>query len=242
MNSNHENGDNNTPLEDDLGKIRQAYRRMEQQEPPDLLDQAILNSAHRAVEKQPHWTQFGWLHGITTAAVVVLAISIILQQSQPVPVYEDDVISNEPMQLQLEKASKKESGNAVMDLSEEIKLKTGSSDGSLDKDAELAAEEVMFEAADSLSDTPQAGTVTRQASPMASQAGAAAELASPAVIAEPAKSDFRARLAPESEAEAEQELLAIIKLKQSGDESWRKELELFLERYPDYPLPDELKD
>ena len=59
MNSNHKNGDNNTPFEDDLGKVSQAYRQMTAEEPPELLDQAILNKAHHAVEKQSHWMQFG---------------------------------------------------------------------------------------------------------------------------------------------------------------------------------------
>jgi hypothetical protein len=39
----------------------------------------------------------------------------------------------------------------------------------------------------------------------------------------------------------EQKLRAIIKLKQSGDETWKTELKAFKESYPGYPLPDELK-
>ena len=229
MNSNHKNGENNTPLEDELGKISQAYGRMEHEEPPELLDQAILNSAHRAVEKQPHWTQFGWLHGLTTAAVVVLAISIILRQSEPVPVYEDDTIGNKPKQIQLQKASKKESGEQLMELRREIKLKTEPADKD-NRETGIVAEEVQFEAAEAMSDSPQTGALSRQASP--------------AAIAEPAKSDMSVLNAVEAEAvsEADTELQAIISLKQAGDESWRKELELFLQRYPNYPLPDGLKD
>lgn len=225
MNSNHKHGDRNTPLEDDLGNISQAYGRLEHEEPPKLLDQAILNSAHRAVEKQPHWMQFGWLHGLTTAAVVVLAISIILHQSEPVPVLEDGVIGNEPMQRQLEKPSKKESEVMPSELRTESKEKFSSSDKDIQLKA-IVAEEVLLEAADSISEPPQAGAVSRQTSP--------------AAIAEPAKSDMRAKGI--TQPEAEKELLAIISLKESGDESWRKELDLFLERYPDYPLPDGLKD
>jgi hypothetical protein len=45
-----------------------------------------------------------------------------------------------------------------------------------------------------------------------------------------------------TDSELEQRLLAIIKLKQSGNESWKTELELFKESYPDYPLPEELTD
>jgi len=229
MNSNHKNGENNTPLEDELGRISQAYERMEHEEPPELLDQAILSSAHRAVEKQPHWTQFGWLHGLTTAAVVVLAISIILRQSEPVPVYEDDTIGNEPMQIQLQKASKKESGDPLMELRREMKLKTEPADKD-NRETGILAEEVQFEAAEAMSDSPQTGALLRQASP--------------ATIAEPAKSDMTAQDAMESEAEsgADAEIQAIIDLKQTGDESWRKELELFLQRHPDYPLPDGLRD
>lgn len=231
MNSNHKNGENSTPLEDDLGKISQAYGRIDHEEPPELLDQAILNSAHHAVEKQSHWMQFGWLHGLTTAAVVVLAISIILNQSQPVQVFEDDMISNAPMQIGLEKAPKKESRVPPGEFRTETKEKVGSSDKDIRLN-EIMAEEVLLEAIDSMSDSSQAGAVSRQASPTA--------------IAEPAKSDMATQGAMESEAEAESEadaeLLAIMSLKQAGDDSWQKELELFLERYPDYPLPDELKD
>jgi len=229
MISNHKSGENNTPLEDELGKISQAYGRMEHEEPPELLDQAILNSAHRAVEKQSHWMQFGWLHGLTTAAVVVLAISIILRQSEPVPVYEDDMISNEPKQIQLKKAPKKESGIQPGELRTEMMEKASSSDKDIRLD-EIMAEEVLLEATDSMSDSQQTGALSRQASP--------------AAIAEPVKSDMSIQGAMESEtvSETDAELLAIINLKQAGDESWRKELELFLERYPDHPLPDELKD
>ena len=70
--------------------------------------------------------------------------------------------------------------------------------------------------------------------------------ASPATVADPARSDFRSKAMAETEAvfesEAESELQAIIELKEAGDESWRKELELFQQRYPDFPLPEGLKD
>mgnify|MGYP000358532552 CR=1 FL=1 len=56
--------------------------------------------------------------------------------------------------------------------------------------------------------------------------------------------------APVTEAEApaekadeiEQQILAIIKMKASGDEAWVTELALFKQNYPDYPLPDELSN
>jgi hypothetical protein len=231
MNSNHKNGGNKTPFEDDLGKISQAYGQITPEEPPELLDQAILNSAHRAVEKQSHWMQFGWLHGLTTAAVVVLAISIILHQSEPVPVFEDDMLSNTPLQAPLQEAPKKESGDPVMESRREMRLRTEP----LDKDSAekgLVAEEVKFHQAEVMADAPQAGAALKQASP--------------ASTSEPDKSDLRAEAMTEPEAAyepgAEDELAAIINLKEAGDESWREALEQFQQRYPDYPLPEGLKD
>jgi hypothetical protein len=72
MNTIHNNGDNDKSLNDGMEKLGRAYDQLPNEEPPELLDQAILSSAHRAVEKKPHWMKFGWLHGLTTAAVVVL--------------------------------------------------------------------------------------------------------------------------------------------------------------------------
>lgn len=60
--------------------LREAWGAVSDQEPPDLVDQAVLNRARAAVER-PHssrpWS-FGWLHALTTAAVIVLAITLIL--------------------------------------------------------------------------------------------------------------------------------------------------------------------
>jgi len=116
-----------------------------------------------------------------------------------------------------------------MELRREIKLKTEPADKD-NQETGIVAEEVQFKAAEAMSDSPQTGALSRQASP--------------AAIAEPAKGDMTAQDAMEAEAvsEADAEIQAIIDLKQAGDESWRKELELFLQRYPNYPLPDGLKD
>ena len=106
MNSIHKNDGNDKTLHQDLEQLGRCYAELEQQEPPDLIDQAILNSAHRAVEKKPHWMRFGWLHGLTTTAVFVLAFSLILQQPDSAPVYQQDAISNEPETSQAAKSSR----------------------------------------------------------------------------------------------------------------------------------------
>ena len=68
---------------------------------------------------------------------------------------------------------------------------------------------------------------------------AAAMQTAPATVAAPVNSSMKTR--SRVDLTIEQELLTIIELKQSGDETWATALESFLERYPDYPLPDELK-
>ena len=122
MNTIHNNGENDQSLKDDLDKLGQAYRQLPQYEPPELLDQAILNSAHRAVENKPHWMQFGWLHGLTTTAVFVLALSLIFNQREQVPVFEDTSKVNEQIGSQRERAAKKQTEDAkVRDLRMEMK-------------------------------------------------------------------------------------------------------------------------
>ena len=49
-------------------------------------------------------------------------------------------------------------------------------------------------------------------------------------------------LAVQTDDEIEEQLLSIIKLKQSGDMNWVTQLEKFKQTYPDYPLPEELSN
>lgn len=78
MNSIHNNGKDDKTLDRDLGTLDDLYRSVESDGPPELLDQAILNRAHRAVETNNSWLDFGWMHGLTTVALVVLTFSVVL--------------------------------------------------------------------------------------------------------------------------------------------------------------------
>jgi hypothetical protein len=275
MNSHHNSGGKNTSLNDDLDKLGQAYRQSGQEAPPDLLDQAILNRAHRAIEKKPHWTQFGWLHGLTTAAVFVLAFYIIMNQREPVPGFKNDMMGGKNEYSRSEEAVKKQSVDKLRVLHKESEAKSDDPQDSfqnmpvaatpevsatevapkgrtgqmipemqysarlqeslpeetegVDADAstlEMMDEELRQGEADLSVDHPQENVASGQVLPVA--------------ITEPTASDVRARAPAQSE--AERKLAAIIKLKQQGDESWKNELELFQEQYPDFPLPDELKN
>jgi hypothetical protein len=82
----------NQPFEADLEALQRAYEGQERSEPSTLLDQAVLNMAKRELETQRTgpgslWgSMFGprsgprWIGGLATAAVVVLAVNLILQQ------------------------------------------------------------------------------------------------------------------------------------------------------------------
>jgi hypothetical protein len=276
MNTIHNNGENDQTLNDGLEKLGQAYGRLEQDEPPDLLDQAILNSAHRAVEKRSGWKRFGWMHGLATAAVFVLAFTVILDQRELSPGLKEDVSRNAPSRLESSEEIKKQSADKIgksameMESSAEIRRKTNMSDAPAtatepmelsrevpgeqpmdevlselrvqaaavqksehadtdDSNVNALQEELLMGEADVLTDTPSVDTASMQVMPTS--------------VATPESSALKARGRMDlTDLTIEQELQSIIKLKKSGDDTWVTELEAFVERFPDYPLPDELKN
>ena len=69
----------------DAARVRDGYAELAQTEPPDLLDQAILNRARQAVEQQPSrrpWG-FGWVHALSTLGLLVLSLGIFQQLREP---------------------------------------------------------------------------------------------------------------------------------------------------------------
>jgi len=250
MSNIHNNGENNKSLNDALDKLGHAYGQLEQDEPPELLDLAISNSAHRAVEKKPHWMKFGWMHGLTTAAVFVLAFSIILNQRDPVPDYEGGLRNNEPVRLQRGKVAKKQSVGESETLPDEPGLDMLQSRPAATAPVSSAMENTPEERVEQ-----PAAEVQRSLYVSDSLSGKSERLDKGARVEEiklekeadlmadaPVEFVIEAKAQAGTTPEVEQQLLAIIKLKQSGDESWKAELESFRESYPDYPLPDELKD
>jgi hypothetical protein len=302
MNTIQNNGKNDKTLDDGLDKLSRAYGQLPHEEPPELLDQAILNSAHRAVENKPHWMQFGWLHGLTTAAVFVLALSLLFNTREPVPDYENGIRLNEADSLQRDKAAIKQSPDIQSDdLGKKIKeesdkrqdvapgapvsavqqsrpmeltaddqnaepvageqraryvqekarevdtgdpsrsqpgqpgtgLEAGLGHGrqaktdNADRDAssnEPVLEEALLDEAVPIDERREREVISRQSRPAT------------AVITAVSETETSA----ETDPEIEQRLQEIISLKQSGDETWSTQLELFRKDYPDYPIPEEL--
>jgi hypothetical protein len=268
MNSIHNNGENDRSLNEDLDKLGRSYAGLEQDEPPELLDQAILNSAHRALEKKSRWMKFSWVHGLTTAAVFVLALSLIINQREQSPVIPDGIevesLSPPKLDLRAKKPSAETSSNDFRQVKEEKSVSRG--DGPRDtlttavEDAPAPAEssEVLQESiyatgvsqADPVTNDETDGDrpleteelVIQEAEPQAGRQEPARvnELREASAIA--ASPALKALVSDETDSELEQQLLAIIQMKQSGDARWQAELQSFVENYPDYPLPDELKN
>lgn len=75
--------ENEEAFEQDLEAVQAKWSRVEQAEPPELLDQAVLNAARRDLESRRKRRPMYWLSGFATAAVVVLAITVTLEQQGP---------------------------------------------------------------------------------------------------------------------------------------------------------------
>jgi len=72
-------------LEQDLQSIREHLAAQGDQEPPALLDQAVLNTARRELAGKRR-RSMQWIGAFTTASVLVLALTLVIQLDQtPVP-------------------------------------------------------------------------------------------------------------------------------------------------------------
>ncbi len=81
MNSGSPKNPGSEDYDQDLNGIESQYRALRADEPPAMLDQAILNKARLATESHPirPWN-FGWMHATATAALLVLGLTLVLQQ------------------------------------------------------------------------------------------------------------------------------------------------------------------
>jgi hypothetical protein len=264
MNSIHNNGENDKTINDELDQLGGVYAQLEQHEPPDLIDQAILNRAHRAVEKKPHWIKFGWLQGLSTAAVFVLAFSMILQQSTPVPTHQDGIENREMMAPEAEQTARaKKELRAKPDLQQAVPQNLGAAfDGA--KSETSAGDEMpqpaLKDQAASYAERPladdnmavneeAASEILFQEYKLSDEADFALDADQEEILMVPASpvtttlSEQEPVLARSTtETSIEQQLQAIIRLKESADETWVTALASFTERYPEYPLPKELTD
>lgn len=236
MNSKHRTGQDDKTLADDLEALARAYRRDETTEPPDLLDQAVLNSARRAAEEKPRRLQFSWVHGLSTAAVVVLAIALYhFQQPAPGPLQHPPASSSaqpvHPAASQGAAEQKEESGS----LGKRQELRIQSFDTAT---APLTREDEDGAAsAPAAEPTPAEKSLREQALEHAYTTDSATANA----VEEAQQSNQPEQLQARKDADAETRIKAILALKRAGNDAWRDALRKFTETYPDYPLPEELQ-
>lgn len=223
MNSTHDNDEHDRSLNETLDKLGQTYAQVGTEEPPELLDMAILNSARRALERKPQWLKFGWLHGLTTAAVFVLALSLIINQREQQAAVDNAIQADKLEPTSLASPAKKQTSDS----------QTGQLRQAAKESAELRMEQRApgVTAPASPSQTQALGDALQEFRPSESAVRAQQ---SDAAVADGARSNI--------DAQAEEQLQTIINMKQSGDKRWEAELKTFIESHPGYPLPDELKN
>ena len=75
----------------DLKSIGAAWSALNREQPPELLDQAVLNAARRAAgtqgrsQPQAWFRRRPWLGGLAAAAVIVLAVALVIEQGPETP-------------------------------------------------------------------------------------------------------------------------------------------------------------
>lgn len=235
MNNIHNNGPDDKLLNDELEDLGHSYQQLSSDEPPELLDQAILNSAHRAVASKDRWLDFGWVHGLTTAAVIVLALTVILTQREPVGLEVNGVSKDALHTRPAASAPQPQAGSRTGDVAARESQDDFRAKKTVQSEAALREQDMVQE------DSPVDAVISMPASMELAEKLDSKEAYDDQIDA--AKTDVdKAREELSAVSSAETRLQAILTLKQAGDDRWREALKAFTKTYPDYPLPDELKD
>ena len=216
-------------LERDLEALQAALVQQEDDpvsraEPPELVDQAVLNTARRDLEgkrKRP----LRWLGGFATATVVVLAVSVVLQQeppltkaplTEPVGLEKRDIVKENSI-------LRRQDGNTVLE--EEQSLLPAAEPEAQRRQAKRTRQEMGAAASPATDQLAAAAPATVQAEEFRMMSDSIESQA-------PAEAPLHS---------ADEWLARLLELQKSGQtELLEDELASFLEHYPDYPLPEEL--
>jgi hypothetical protein len=259
-------------LDKDLDQIKAEYQGLDSPEPPDLVDQAVLNRARRAVEERPaprnlsNWYRNNWIPAVATTAVIVLALSIVIQQ-QPVapPSMPAGPVPVESQPAPARKATTTGARQEVEEfrlqsLSAEDKRNRASEEQSIrDATGESAALQKQFaepqqgqQPAEPMSMTVGGMSLAKEKSDVLmdddgttdADAAVASELDEVSVqfeglAMEPEYEDLRRNEFSKPEAW----LQRIRELRDAGatEEAIQEQLSAFVEAYPDYPIPADLQ-
>lgn len=226
MNAEPRESGNDRRLEQDLDVLRASWAERQPAEPPELLDRAILNAARRELERQPVRRRFGqrrlrWAGALATAAIVVLALSIVVQQEPAAPpAVEGNGLRLEPSAPAAAPAAKAEQPPDLRPAAPLLDTQAAAASGNGRPESAMAPE--SRELREALSDVP--------APPPGGLAGVEADSSSEQAAAP-------GTLTPEDWIEHMRTLLQAGRL-----EELERERAAFRATWPDYDLPPELQD
>ena len=226
-------------FENELHAVQAEWDRMESVQPPELVDQAVLNAARRDLAPPRERKSLRWLGGFATATVVVLAVTLMLQQESQLsePSLQDTGAfrSNAEPAVRLEESAALPAEQAPLPaaqpraLTREAKRREQAAPvqpGAEQSDAMKSAITPGAVRADRLSMTP--GIPAEAGTPQAELSAAAA------VAEEEADHD----LAPRG---AEDWIRHMLELRDYGQtKRLAGEIAAFRHYYPEHPLPDAL--
>lgn len=225
-----------------LAELEARYARLAPEEPPALLDQAVLNLARReaAAGHGKRRTAYRWIGALSTVSLLVLTLSLVTQQERGTPPYPGAPSRDDP---ELERSTKSEQQVAP---AASPQLLDESSVSPARLESTRAAERSLDQAAPSLRQArPDPGIMQKSAGAVTKAGGQASALpAEPdGVESESTDSDERKVNKEDLSADPEAWLQYILRLQQDGlDAEAADQLQSFREIYPDYPLPDLLQD
>lgn len=230
------------PLDQELEALRAGYREQATEQPPEMLDRAILNRARRAVEPRAErpWN-FGWMHATATAALVVIGLAVILElRSTTAP----EAVSPETGQQELP-AAPIVGTQAPDTLDDRANKALGDSEvlERTERQQELRRERISQDQAAPATEQDAVSepvSRSRQDMPAESEEAFSAPLALESADEEtPARAQrplFSKSVPPERRIEQ------ILEWKRYEDERWQPALEQFVSDFPDHELPEELRD
>jgi len=207
-------------FEQDLEAVSAAWSGLEKTEPPKLLNQAVLNTARRECDARRKNRPLRWLGGFATATVIVLALTIVIQQDEQQSTPALKKTDGFMLEQAAPEASKKEADRS------DLEAKAGRTQASrpLNISSDKASETRMKRSAAA----PPVAASDTAALPVAEEMSDS--------LAEPEEA-----AGGNPEAEAWIERLLLLRNTQQ-DEKLVQELAAFRKAFPDYSLPPELQD
>ncbi|MDZ4730930.1 MAG: hypothetical protein SH820_13415 [Xanthomonadales bacterium] len=222
----------------DLDQL-QARQVLSDIEPPAMIDQAVRNMARRAVQNQayqkvqrqvlgqrsPLAGKLGWIAGLATTSIAVIALGISLVQAPATPNLADPAFKakKEESHLQAEKT------NDALQSAASVRAESADQPArAVDRSASL---EVMKQAAEAMVSPPQTSLIT-------SSAESPAESADLARLSEEVFADSADNLQQADNDSAQAWLDLIQQLHDQGlTIEATEQLYAFAQDHPDYPLP-----